>query len=260
MKFEYRAIGLHGDEKQGEIEASSPGEARALLKNRGLKVKEVKRHRKRRSVDARGVDSGPVLSAQQLALFTVQFEVMVAAGVPIGDSLAALAQTDDLDMAEMASSLQQQVMSGRSLSYAMACLRNTFPPLYLQMMRVGEETGRIHLVLKMLGHNLELQAARRRRLVGALIYPLAVLLFSVLVVAVLVFYMLPPFLAVFAQTGTQLPPLTVALMAVATHPLLPWLALLVVATPAGLVWGSQRNAECRDLCQEYLFRVPALGP
>lgn len=260
MKFEYRAIGLHGDEKRGEVQAASEGEARALLKSRGLKVKELRRPRKRRAMSSTGVESGPYLSAKQLALFTVQFEVMLAAGVPIGEALAALSRTDDLDLAEMASTLEQQILGGRKLSQSMAILGNTFPALYLQMVRVGEETGRLHLVLRMLGRNLELEADRRRRLVGALVYPIAVLLFSILVVSVLVFYMLPPFLAVFAQTGTQLPGLTVALMTLVTHPLLPWSTLFLVAGAAGLVWGSQRHAECREICQEFLFKVPAIGP
>lgn len=195
-------------------------------------------------------------SLADLQLFTLQLSVMLNAGVSLPRALETLTQMEG-GMQPVTQQLLRQIEGGHPLSSAMERLPWAFPPTYRRVIRVGESTGQLLLVLPSLSDSLSQQLRTRQRFLGSLTYPLFVLGVSALMVSFLLFFQLPRLLSVFGE-GAQLPWLTRLVLA-SIKPLGATMALGVIATLAGLL-ALRRFPGVQEALLRRLPRVPKLGP
>lgn len=250
--FEYQALTTAGRTEHGVLQADTARAARASLRERGLnplRVDEVTERRRGRG-----------LGGAQLALLTRQLSTLIAAGLPIDEALAALAEGSEGRLRTQVVALRARVMEGASLAAGLGEFPETFPPLFRASVAAGEQAGKLDLVLARLADYAERRDALKRRVLAALAYPVLLSLVAIAVVTGLMVYVVPSVIDVFAQFDRDLPVVTRLLIALSD--LLRnyggWLllALLLAAVAAVL---ALRNPALRGRWEALLLRLPVVG-
>ncbi len=167
------------------------------------------------------------MKLRELVLFTGQMHVLLGAGIPLVPALDALRAT------EVAEGLADHLGKGNRLSSSMARYPGVFDKVYVRMVHLAEESGRLAEVFGNLARTLQRREESLQRVTRALIYPAVLLGFSALVTGFLFCYMLPRFLETFHGFGLQLPWMTRALMFVFAHP---WWVPLSGVLGGVLIW------------------------
>lgn len=208
--YQYQAIKKSGSTCKGVIEADSEKQARHLLRNKGLIPTQVSPLKKTVSIGRTGK-----ISAQDLALFTRQLATLLAAGIPVEESLqGVIEQTEKDKVRQLIIGVRSKVIEGYSLAQAMDEFPTAFPELYRATVGAGEQTGRLDRVLEKLADYTESQQLTRQKIHQALIYPLLMIVVSVSIIAFLLAFVVPKIIEVFATSGQSLPILTEILISI----------------------------------------------
>ncbi len=263
--FEYKALTASGKAVQGLKEAESPKALRLVLKRDGVFLTEVlgeqqQQAQARRDVNVRRWVEGRV-SAEDLAVMTRQLAVLIHAGIPLVESLAALVeQVEHERLKRVVSDVRQRVNEGSSLADALAAHPGVFTGLFNNMIRAGESSGALDVVLVRLADFTEAQARLRSKIIGTMIYPAAMLVIGTLVLAALFTVVIPKITKIFEDTKAVLPWTTRALIAFSTFMARSWWAVLILAGLAA--WGFVRwkaSAAGRARWDRFKLRVPVFG-
>lgn len=255
--FQYRALDLEGRELSGVIDADSPRHARGELRGRGLLPVDVAPV----SSGAAGARSGDRLSVRQRVLLTRQWASLLAAGLTLAEALYSLYdQHEDEAVRRILGGVRAEIAAGCPLHRALAAFPRAFPPLYVALVKAGEESGELARVLTALAGHLEQQAEVRRRTLAAMLYPAMVSLVGLVIVFALMVYVVPQVSAVFAHNHQKLPLLTRMLATMSEWALPAGLA----AVPLGFLaaWQARRalaNPVKRKRFHELLLRLPLIG-
>ena len=203
--FAYSAINALGAESAGQITAPDLNSARELLRQRGLRPVALS------ELGAVGADKSKQkkVKLRSLQVFSRQFATMIDAGLNIVASLVILEQqTDDSRLAAVIREVRSDVEGGMLLSQAMARHPNAFDRLYISMIEAGEAAGILHTVLDRVAVQIEKEMKIRRRVKGAMIYPMVVLTFAILTLIGMLLFLVPVFQKIFSDLGGDLPTLT----------------------------------------------------
>ncbi|MGE0480512.1 MAG: type II secretion system F family protein [Phycisphaerae bacterium] len=275
--FQYEALNETGQEVKGEIEA--PSKEEAVAKVRGLRYFPTKVIEKvdKKKVAARKEAGGPTrrkaagtgfgwVSTKQLTQFTRQLSTLQDAGLPILRSIRILEQQQKPGM--LRNSLKQvseDVEGGATLSEAMARHPKAFDRLYCNMVAAGEAGGVLDVVLQRLADFMEKAQRLRRKVIGAMIYPIVVITIAMTITLAIVIFLVPKFRDIFKDFGAKLPAPTEFLIAFSN-----W---LLSGTPPGwaiiifsplliiLLLKLIRQGQTGRLVLDHLkIRVPVLGP
>src|SRR5688500_17158056 len=205
--FSYAAINASGLDSSGQISAPDANAAREQLRVRGLLANMLE------ELPASGEDSArtffKAVKPKSLQIFSRQFATMIDAGLNVVSALVILEeQTDDKYLAEVIRELRGDVEGGLLLSQAMARHPKVFSRLYIAMVEAGEAAGILDQVLDRVAFQIEKDTQIKRRVKGAMIYPVMVLIFATLVLVGMLLFLVPIFVKIFAQLGGELPTLT----------------------------------------------------
>lgn len=255
----YRYLALDGDGRRQRdvIQAESERHARQLLRERGLFPREVQASGPVRGARGRGGR----LDANSCTDFTRQLATLVGAAIPLAEALQMLErQSRQAALKALLLDLLGQVREGYTLADSLGRHPGTFDPLYLTLVAAGERAGRLGPVLERLADYLERVQRQRHKARTALIYPLALALVSIAVVAGLMTFVVPKLTEQFIHSGLQLPWITRALVAVSDGLLVsgPWLLGLLLLAGVGLQ-RLLRQVPWRRRWHRQLLRLPRLG-
>ncbi len=206
-----------------------------------------------REVDLSAIFGGRV-SAQELAIATRQLATLVGAGITLPESLTALVeQIEHPRLKKVMGSVKQRVNEGASLADALADHPRVFTTLYVNMIRAGESSGALDVVLTRLADFTEAQAALRNKLIGAMLYPAIMVVVGVSIVGILFVVVIPKVTKIFEDMNVALPWTTRLLIATSTFardywyallvglPLLAWLLRRWVKTPKGRAYWDAKQ-------------------
>ncbi len=221
--YEYIALDSRGNKKKGMIDSGSLSSARLKLREAAMypvELREAETRREREAVVAAGVGGGGIfgkVGLREVAAMTRQLSTLLGAGLPLVPSLTTLvAQTANPRMKAILAQIRENVNEGNSLTASMSCFPHAFPPLYVNMVRAGEASGKINLVLERLADFMENQQTLRTKIRSALAYPLLMFLIGSLVLFFLITFVVPNITKIFAEMHQNLPAITVFLIAVST--------------------------------------------
>jgi type IV pilus assembly protein PilC len=205
--YKFRAMDLAGATATGEVEAISTQDVAEQLKQRGLVVVDVASKYKSRELN---LEFFPRVKADELAVASRQLSTMVNAGMPILRALSVLeAQSSNKLLKSSLAAVRDDVEAGSDLSDAMAKHPKVFDDLYVSMVRAGETGGLLEEVLMRVADQVEKDAALRRQVRAAMVYPTLVVSFAVGIMLALVAFLIPVFINVFKQfPGNKLPALS----------------------------------------------------
>jgi general secretion pathway protein F len=263
--FEYKALSAAGKPVQGLKEAESPKTLRAALKREGVFLTEVLGEQQQQAQQAREVNVrrwvvGRV-GADDLAIMTRQLAVLVHAGIPLVEALNALVeQVEHERLKRVISDVKQRVNEGASLADALAVHAKVFSTLYVNMIRAGESSGALDVVLVRLADFTESQARLRSKVMGALTYPAAMGVVGGAIMLVLFAVVIPKITKIFEDTQVTLPWTTKVLMAFSTFVSSWWWALVLLA--AAGAWGFLRWKDTppgRARWDRFKLTVPVFG-
>lgn len=255
--YHYQALHPKGRACKGMIEAESERQARRLLRDQGLIPTHVKLFKKRTFPTRR-----PLLSTAALALFTRQLATLLAAGLPIDESLHSVAaQSEQNNVRQLIVDLRSKIVEGYSLAQAMGNYPDAFPELYRATVSAGEQTGRLDLILEKLADHTEKQQNIRQKVQHALIYPLLMMTLSGAIVGFLLAFVVPKIMDVFQSSGQALPVLTRLLLSFSSFLKQDgWLTLGgLLALMIGFNATLKTNTTVRMRYHRFLLRLPLLG-
>lgn len=254
--FEYSALDAGGRRSRGVVQADTARAARAQLRERGLNPLSVEETR----AAAQGA-GGRSLGSGQRALLMRQLATLVASGLPIDESLAALAEGSEGRLRSQVMALRARVLEGSTLAAAMAEYPGSFPALYRASVAAGEAAGKLDGILLRLADYAESRDALARRVLLALTYPLLLSTVAIAVVAGLMVWVVPQVIGVFSQFGQALPLPTRILVALSdfVQGYGFWLLLGLFVLALGAVLALRLPA-ARAALDAFSLRVPVWGP
>jgi len=214
--YVYQAMNSSGQEVKDEIEATTQDEAIAKIRNKGqfaTKIKEKSTKKKVLKKDA--AKSGPTrkmpisiggVPRKQLVNFTRQLSTLQDAGLPILRSLQILEQQQKPGLLKaIVGGVSDAVEGGGSLSEAMSHYPKAFDKLYSNMIAAGEAGGVLDLILARLADFMEKAAKLKKKVIGAMIYPIVVISIAVGVVTMIMIFVIPKFKQIFVDFHLKLP-------------------------------------------------------
>lgn len=254
--YQYQALKKSGQQCKGMIEADSERHARQLLRDQGLVPTQV--HLPKKSTSTHRRDK---LSSQDLSLFTRQLATLLAAGIPVEESLRGVSEQTEKDkVRRLIIGVRSKVVEGYSLAQALDEYPVAFPELYRATVGAGEQTGRLDKVLEKLADYTENQQETKQKVHQALIYPLLMIIVSTSIIAFLLAFVVPKIIEVFATSGQSLPLLTGILITASnflkSYGLL-FLGLLIIGL--SLFKRGLRHHRFRLAWHRFLLRLPVIG-
>ncbi|MFJ4351560.1 type II secretion system inner membrane protein GspF [Pseudomonas sp. NPDC089428] len=203
MQFRYECQDSRGAIQRGRLETASASQARQLLRERGLRVVSIRPVRLHWPA---AWQPGRRLGATQLAIVTRQLATLLHAGMPLSEALQAVAaQSEERGVSQLMQAVNERVTQGYSLADALAQYPQAFPMVYRATVAAAERSGYLPDVFERLADHGERQQALRQKVQLAMVYPVILLLVSLLVVGFLLGYVVPDVVQAFARDQAQLP-------------------------------------------------------
>jgi general secretion pathway protein F len=267
--FEYVVLDTKGRQKKGTLEGDSARQVRQQLRDDGfvpISVEStVQRGRERDEKTgtmrtARGT-SRHSLPTLDLSVFTRQLATLVQAGLPVEEALKAISkQSDKPKLRSIVLAVRSRVVEGHTLANGLAEFPRAFPEIYRATVAAGEHSGHLDLVLEQLADYTESSHDTTRKVKGALIYPIVLVSFSLLIVIGLLNFVVPKMVSVFESSGHALPGLTLGLIAVSefiqNYGI--YMLLLIVAAVFGAKY-LLKQPLIRFRVHRVLLKMPVMG-
>ncbi|MCC7508844.1 MAG: type II secretion system F family protein [Planctomycetes bacterium] len=277
--FAYEAINAQGQKETGELEAANRNQAILEIRNAGLKPTKVAQRAESAKKSGGGATSGPAAdkpaarskdgkikgraSAQQLTDFTAQMAVLIDAGLPVVRSLKVLAkQQKPGPFKAILEDVSESVEQGSSLSEAFAMHPRTFDRLFVNMIKAGEAGGILDTILQRLADFMEKAQRLKKKVVGAMIYPIIVMSVAVMILTGIMIFVIPAFKKMFEEQGLELHIMTRILIflseGVASIYGIIFAALIVAAGFGLMAWGRTPGGE--RVIDTLKLKLPIFGP
>lgn len=259
--YSYRGFDASGAGRTGLIEARDAKEARERLATRGVLPQDVVPAEERRG--RMGMPRVDRLRIPARVAFYRELGVLLGAGLPLVHAVEILMESPELGIpvARLAT-VRDRIREGSSLMLALAAVVPDLKAYEQAILDVGERTGSLDTVLERLAQFLEEQERLREKIVSALIYPLIILVFALVVAVGLLGFVVPAAASVITeQAGMTMPLLTRGMMA-AGRVLKVLLPLVMLAGFGGWIGWRRRWAhdpEWRIRVDQRLFRLPLVG-
>ncbi|MCK5688500.1 type II secretion system inner membrane protein GspF [Myxococcota bacterium] len=266
--YNFKGYNSAGKTIHGSREADNPKAVKQLLRRDGVFVTELNEARsaqKKKGVKGQSTSFSlgtPKISTQELSLSTRQLATLIGAGIPLVESLNALVdQTENEQFKSIWSDVKQRVNEGSGFGDALAHHPKAYSTIYVNMVRAGETSGALDIVLRRLADLTESQAALRSKLVGTMVYPIIMLVMSFAVIGILFVFVIPKITQVFESQKVILPIPTRVLIAASNFTMDYW--YLIILFLILLVWGFRRfinSKSGRPKWDRFTLNAPLFGP
>ncbi|OGZ96764.1 MAG: hypothetical protein A3J10_02465 [Candidatus Sungbacteria bacterium RIFCSPLOWO2_02_FULL_54_10] len=264
--FVYSAADQTGKASKGEREAADAKALAVALRGEGLLVLDAA---EKKGIKAMiNFDVGEMMarvrpvSLVEKMFFARNLGVMVGAGLPLTRALDALRQeANNPKFKRVIADINAAVVKGRSFAEGLRLHEKVFGDLVINMVEVGETTGKLTLVLKLLANQMKRDHTLKKRVRGAMMYPAIIMIALTGVGTLMMYYVVPTIAATIKELGVPLPLTTRIIMGISD--LLVHYGLYVAIGVTGLVWLAWRllkTEKGRRLFDTAILRVPIFGP
>jgi type IV pilus assembly protein PilC len=257
-RFVYAAIDVQGNDVSDRIEAESEYAARRELLLANLDVRSIEPYK---SWLHRDLGKGKRVKPVEILHFSRQMAAFLRAGLTVVDGLDVISRsTANPTLARALIDIRDQVRQGGQFEEALASHKDLLPRYYLGVVKSASMTGHLDEALEQLSGYMERDLEARSRIKAALAYPMVIVGMSIVSVIVLTVYVLPKFVDLFDQLGSDLPWSTRSLMSLARFSQNYWWAyVLMAAGLAGVVAWTRRSTMGRRLADHLFIRLPVIG-
>jgi general secretion pathway protein F len=264
--FEFQGVNEAGKPVKGRRESDSQKSLRALLRREGVFLTSVQAAETEATKDGnagrfdlKGLFSR--VTTDDVAIMTRQLATLVGAGIPLVEALAALVeQVENPRLQRIVAEVRQRVNAGMSLADALKEHEKAFSNLYINMIRAGESSGALEIVLVRLADFTESQAKLRSKITGALAYPAVMMIVAVVIVGILFTTVIPKVTTIFADMNVTLPIYTRVLIGLSTFVSSYWYLAILLAVAVVLGTRAWLRTPGGKLTSHRLqLRAPVMG-
>ena len=256
--FAYEAIDKSGKTVKGSVEADSLEKARESLKTQGMTPLDIKAQSAlNKDIN---IDIGGKPKPRDLSVFCRQFVSMNRAGVTILDSLRMLAEaTENKKLQQAIQDVRVSAEKGEPLSSAFAEHPKVFPEIMVNMVAAGEASGNLDISFERMATQFERSSKTTALIKKAMTYPIMVCIVAVAVVIVMLVKVIPSYVDMFADLGTDLPGITKMVMAASDFIMQKWYILLPILIGIAMaITGFQRTDMGKHLFGKLALSIPAV--
>ncbi len=254
----YVAVDKSGKEIKGSRDAESKEQAARELKNQGLIVLELSEQ----NLLTRDIsfDFGGKPTPRDLAVFCRQFASITRAGVTIIQTLNMLAeQTENVKLQKALQAVRADVEKGESFADSLAQHPKVFPDLLVQMAKAGEASGSLETAMERMAIQFEKSAKTQALVKKAMIYPIVVALVAVAVVIVMLVFVIPRYMDMFEELGTELPGITKMVVAMSNFIQNNWYIIIPVVIVVVFVFKTwSKTYSGKHILGKLALKVPAI--
>ena len=257
--FAYKALDAKGASASGQVDGDSKAAVAAALRNRGLTVLDINEVKS-------GLAQKDILGSMQrikpkdLTVFSRQFATMINSGLSMLRALSVLEeQTENKKLAGVIGQVRADVEAGIALSDALEKHPKVFTALYVNMVRAGEIGGILDEVLNRLATQLEKDDQIRRAVKSAMVYPLMIATFALIVLTGMVLFLIPIFAGMYKQMANAKLPMLTRMMVTVSDTMRSWRGAIVVVIIIALVViirRLKRTPQGTELWDRFKLHVP----
>ncbi len=255
--FHFKALDEQGVVQKGLLEGDSARQIRQQLRDKRWTPMEVSAVLDKKAVNN---NRSKKPSAYELALLTRQLSVLLAAGIPLEEALAAVAkQSPKTHIKSLMLAIRSSVLEGLSLARALEQAAS-FPPLYIATIAAGEKSGHLDLILNQLADYTENRFALQKKIQGAMVYPIVLMVMAFAVIIGLMSFVVPKIVKVFEQSEQALPLITQVVLALSN--LITtwwWLMLAIMAMAAFLIIRFAKMQSGKLAIDSLVLKLPILA-
>jgi type IV pilus assembly protein PilC len=259
--FAYAGRTRGGEVVNGERSAETMEGAVAALRREQILVTRITPAKARAETPVKALRRGKAVPTKSLAIFTRQFSVMIDAGLPLVQCLEILGnQEENKNFARVILQTRADVEGGAALADAMRKHPGAFDGLYTNMVAAGEAGGILDTILKRLSVYIEKNVKLKAQVKSAMTYPVAVISIAVIVVAVILWKVIPTFASLFSGLGAELP-LPTLIVIWLSNALVRFMPIIIAGTTLA-IYGTRRFYATRNgrrVLDRMLLRAPVLG-
>lgn len=261
-EFNYVGTDRDGNKVSGKMDVPSEGELRMILRAQGVRPTQVSK------VSLLNADLGLILRGgvrvvprDILVTMTRQLQVLINSGVPLVQALSILSeQVPDPSTQTIVLSVREKVSSGSFFWEALAAYPQSFSKIYIALIRAGESSGSLDVMLDRLSIYLEKAEKLRKLLKSAMFYPLMVTSIGVSVISIIMIFVIPRFESMIKSMGSQMPPATQALIDTSRYMAANWYWLFgAVFAVIYLLKKYATSNEGREIFDRVAIRLPMFG-
>ena len=258
-EFEYTAIDRDGNRISSTIEHIDKDSALETLSGAGLYVLKLKRVSPL-SVTLRNLLLRRKIKRKTLIEFSNNLSIMLRAGIPITEALRELTETEkDYSFRERLRSISSNVELGGTFSESLMQYRTVLPPVFLNLIKVGEETGRLDESLKEIAEHLKRMEDLSQAIKRSMIYPVFALIATLGAMFFWLVYVLPKVMDVFKDLKITLPWTTRLLLTMSEFSRQSWFMIPLGLLSGGLLIQLMRTTEhTKDILDRVVLRLPVI--
>lgn len=259
-EFNYVAVNKQGKREKGIIEAVDEQDLKKKLRLKGLilvnSIKSTKSQRK-----SKGFKFQSSVNSYDLTLITRQMATMLESGIALLRVISIIEkQAEKPKLKEMFSQIKNDVSQGQTLSSALAKNPKYFDKLYVSMVKAGEASGSLDVVLVRLAKSKEDSEELKGKVKGAMIYPIIVIVVSFTIVYGLMSFVVPRFVEMFAGAGMKMPALTQVVINISAVMAKFWHVILgAVIGGIFLLIKTVKSPKGKEKFDKFILKIPMIG-
>ncbi|MGD8989859.1 MAG: type II secretion system inner membrane protein GspF [Desulfobacterales bacterium] len=265
--YEYTALDARGKMTSGIIDADGARAARQKLRASGIFPVDVKETQEKETSEIKTTRVANLsrylrrVKPAEIAIMTRQLSTLITAGFPLVSAIDALVpQTKSQRLKTVLAQVKDAIVEGQSFAQALSQYPKIFTPIYVNMVRAGETSGTLEIVLERLADFAEKQQDLNNRIQTALAYPLFMCLIGTIVLFVLLTYIVPSITAIFLDVGQTLPTPTRLLIFLSNFIKSFWWIILIVVIGAGVaLHRAKKTDKGRYAYDKTILALPVLG-
>lgn len=265
--FTYTAAKQNGEIVKGVRDAENKSALAQELRQEELFLLEAREKKQKLAAAGWNIDIGRMLSyirpigLEDKMFFSRNLAVMVGAGISLPKALDALAsELSNKKLADIISEVSRSVVKGKSFANSLETHKDVFGELFTNMVEVGETTGKLGRILKVLASQMKKDYDLRKRVRGALIYPAIIITALAGIGILMMVYVVPSLTATIKELGVELPATTIFIIAVSDFLSNNSLFMsFVFALAAGFMWRLLKTRRGKEVFDRIVLRIPIFG-
>lgn len=259
--FNYIAVDKQGKKQKGAVEANDELDLKKRLRSQGLVLVSATKSNKV-SKKGKGLTFKGGINSYDITLITRQIATMLESGISLLRALTIIEkQAEKQKLRDMFSQIKSDVSQGQTLSSALSKNPRFFDKLYVSMVKAGEASGSLDVVLVRLAKGKEEAEELKGKVKGAMVYPVIVVIVSFAIVFLLMTFVVPRFAEMFSGAGMQMPMLTQIVMNASDFMQKFWYIVLGIIGFVGYsISKAIKTPKGKMKFDKFILKIPMIGP
>lgn len=261
IRFKYSVKDKNGVVSAGYFDAYSKIDVHSFLLGQGYEIINIEEDRLSTKLGLSSMAPRKKMRAKELSFFLTQLSTYIKSGIPLVESVSILSrQTKKKKDKYLYQRIVFELSKGSSFSDALISQGNVFPRLVINMVKTSELTGDLTSILDDLAIYYKDQNTTRKQIISAMTYPSVVFVFAVAIISFIFIYVVPKFVDIYDQAGTELPLITKIIMNISSYMQSNYLLIfgLVIAIIVAIVALYKSVSSFRRICQTILMHIPVV--